>query len=57
MDLPDTPQFSANGDLMEDSEKDPKLEEYKLDHDDENIEIGISDNSFDSGGEPGMSLT
>jgi len=33
---------------MEDFEKDPKLEEHQLDHDDENADIGASDNNFDS---------
>ena len=51
IDLPNTPQFSFYGDLMEDPEKDPKLEEHQLDHDDENAEIGTSENSFNSGGE------
>jgi len=29
-----------------------KWGEHQLDHDDENVEIGVSDNSFGSGGEP-----
>jgi len=29
------------------------LEEHQLDHDDENAEIGASNNSFNLGGEPG----
>ena len=37
---------------MEDLEKDPELEEHQLHHNDENAEIGASDNSFDWGGEP-----
>ena len=37
---------------MEDSKKDPELEEQQLDHNDENAEIGASDNSFNSGREP-----
>ena len=38
---------------MGDSEKDPKLEEHELEYDDENVEIGVSNNSFDLGREPG----
>jgi len=38
---------------MEDSEKDPKLKEHPLSYDDDNAEIDASDNSFDSGREPG----
>ena len=30
-----------------------KWEDHQLDHDDENVEIDASDNSFDSGEEPG----
>ena len=43
----------ANGDLIEDSEKDPELKELQLDYDDENAEIGVSDNSFDQRQVPG----
>ena len=53
IDLPYTPQFSSNGDLMEDSKKDPELEEHQLDHDYESAKIGASDNSFNSGRELG----
>jgi len=38
---------------MEDPEKDLELEEHQLDLDDENAEIGASDNSIDLGGELG----
>ena len=37
---------------MGDLKKAPELEEYQLGHDDENPEIGASDNSFNSSGEP-----
>ena len=39
---------------MEDSEKDPELEEHHLGRDDENAEIGALENNFVSSGEPGV---
>ena len=37
---------------MEDSKKDPELEEHEFDHDESNADIGASGNNFESGGLP-----
>ena len=56
-DIPEVVECSSDDELIEDleqdPEEDPELREHQLDHHAEDVELGISDNSFDSGEEPG----